>query len=136
MRGLIFGAAVVALVAGCGEGDPFSRQAVSGTVTYKGKPLVYGQIEFYPSDGQKTPLTLEIKDGKFAADKVRGLSAGKYSVRISGFDGPLPASSPDEPGKMMGSMPKAVVPEKYNTKSALTADIKSGDKNELTFTLD
>ncbi len=138
MRGLfgLAGLAAVVTLAGCGEADPYSRQAVSGTVSYKGKPLPYGQIEFHPTAGQKTPLTLEVKDGKFAADKVRGLSAGAYQVRISGFEGPLPKPSETEAGKLEGPMPKAILLDKYNASSKLTAEIKSGDKNELKFDLD
>lgn len=136
MRGLCSVVGVLGLVAlaGCGGGDGFDRQAVSGTVTYKGKPIVFGSIDFSPQSGQNTPLNLEIKDGKFAAEKSRGLSAGKYLVRIIGYDGPPPPPT-DIPGQTSGPLQKVITPEKYGAKSDRTVDIQGG-KNELKFDLD
>jgi len=136
MRYLVLFVAIVAGISltGCGDKDPFNRQAVSGTVTMDGKPIPLGNIEFVPSEKQSTSLTLEIKDGKFAADKKNGLAPGKYVVRIQGFDGPMPLSG-DVPGETKGPLPKSIVPDKYGSRSTETAVIKDGETNEVTFTL-
>jgi hypothetical protein len=130
----VAGLTAVIGLAGCGGGDGFARQPVSGTVAYKGKPVVYGKIEFSPAEGQNTPLALEIKDGKFAADKSNGLSAGKYVVRIEGFDAAPPPPA-DAPGNPTGPQPKMIIPAKYGAQSQETVEIKAGDKNELKYDL-
>lgn len=122
------------LIIGCGGGDPHNRQAVSGTVKFKGKDIVYGNIEFAPNENQNTPLTLEIRDGKFSVEKKRGLSPGKYTVRISGYDA-APPPPPDVPGQPTGPQPKEIVPPKYNSQSKESVTVKAGEKNEFPFDL-
>ena len=136
MRYLVLFVAIVAGISltGCGDKDPFNRQAVPGTVTMDGKPIPLGNIEFVPTEKQSTPLTLEIKDGKFSTSKKNGLSPGKYIVRIQGFDGPMPLSG-DVPGETKGPLPKSIVPDKYGPRSTETTVIQDGDANELSFVL-
>ena len=115
-------------VVGCGEGDKFNRQAVSGTISYDGKPLPFGNIEFAPENGQPTNLILEVKAGKFDAKKEFGLAPGKYTIRVQGTEtAPLPPK--DVPGDV--PPPKTLVPDKYNAASKETIEIKVGDANEL-----
>jgi hypothetical protein len=123
---LLFGSL---MVFGCGSSDPHNRQAVSGTVAYKGKPVVYGTIEFVPSENQPTALTLEIKDGKFAVDKKGGLAPGKYLIRVEGFDAP-PPPPPDIPGTPVKS-PTQLLPARYNTASQESVTVQAGEKNEF-----
>jgi hypothetical protein len=124
----------IGLVAGCGGSDPHNRQAVSGTVKYKGKDIVYGNIEFAPNENQNTPLTLEIRDGKYSVAQKGGLSPGKYTVRISGYDA-APPPAPDVPGNPTGPQPKEIVPAKYNSQSKESITVKVGEKNEFPFDL-
>jgi hypothetical protein len=122
------------LIIGCGGGDPYNLQAVSGTVKYKGKDIVYGNIEFAPNENQQTPLTLEIRDGKYTVDKKGGLAPGKYTVRITGYD-KAPPPAPDVPGNPTGPQPKEIVPPKFNSQSKESVTVKAGEKNEFPFDL-
>jgi hypothetical protein len=119
---------------GCGSGDKFNRQPVSGTISIDGRPIPHGNIEFVPSESQPTTVTLEIKDGKFSVEQKGGLAPGKYIIRVQGMDGPPPPPG-DIPGNPTGPMPKSIVPDKYGPQSTETITIKAGDKNELTIAL-
>ena len=126
--------AALVLVAGCGGGDKFDRQAISGTASMDGRLIPYGNIEFVPADGQPTSVSVEIKDGKFAMDKKGGLAPGKYVVRVQGFDRPLPPPTGDTEAPL-ANYPKVIVPEKFNSASKETVEVKVGDKNEFTLAL-
>ncbi len=116
---------VVGLVSGCDSGDGLPRQAVSGTVTYDGKPVKSGNIQFTPADpNMKNPVSggAPIMNGKYSIDKEVGLVPGKYNVSISS------ASSEIEAGETPGSvkaLPKEGLPAKYNAQSKLSAEVKS-----------
>ncbi len=75
------------LVVGCGSDEKLSQ--VSGTVTYDGKPVPAGTIFFDPvAGGAKSQGFATIKNGEFdTAQGGRGLGAGKFQVRVLGFDG-------------------------------------------------
>ncbi len=123
-----------ALAAGCGEsGDSLAREAVSGAVTLDGKPLPSGAITFLP-DGPGAPQGggAPISNGSYSIPKAQGLVAGKYRVAISSAGGPAPA------GEAPGSAPmaKETMPDKYNTKSTLTAEVKAGQSNTLDYKLE
>ena len=112
----------------CGDRGP-QLAPVTGTVTYKGKPLKTGKILFEPVDGR--PARGEIVDGKIVNvstyDKDDGAIVGDHSVVIHSFI--------REP-KGMEIVPSAI-PEKYNDPSTsdLTATIVAGETNELTLEL-
>jgi hypothetical protein len=114
---------------GCaGKGD------VSGRVTYKGKPLVWGTVQFEGSDRI-------VKQGNINPDgtySVRGVATGEAKVAVSSINpkssdfqvrqaegGPPPKPRPE----VKGWFP---IPEKYDTpyKSGLTYPIKRG-ANEI-----
>jgi hypothetical protein len=111
---------------GCGRtGD------VSGKVTYKGKPLVWGTVQFEGSDKL-------IKQGNIESDgtySISGVATGEALVAVSSINpkssdfqarqaegGPPPKPQPE----VKGWFP---IPEKYNTpfKSGLTYSIKAGE---------
>ena len=55
--------------------------AISGTVTYKGKPLAEGTVTFVSIDRKKPKVAVgKIKDGQY---QVKNLPAGKYAVIIT-----------------------------------------------------
>lgn len=77
---------------GCGgnAGGP-ERYDVSGTVTFAGKPVPYGQITFDPdaSKGNSGPQGYaNIRDGKYdtSSSGGRGVIGGPHRLLISGFD--------------------------------------------------
>ena len=78
--------AIVTLVIRCGCGNPSGRMPVSGTITFKGKPLEHGQISFRPTGGSHLSSGSAIEDGKFAIPGKKGLPVGKYIVQISSGD--------------------------------------------------
>lgn len=73
MIGLAAAMLAVMLAAGCGDST-----AVSGRVTYEGRPLAKGLISFVPSDGQGPSCGGAIANGQYRV----ALSAGKKRVRI------------------------------------------------------
>lgn len=85
------------LVAGCSGGkDPFSRKAVSGQVTFQGKPVPAGSIWFEPTAalGNQAPTGMAvIRNGEFTTAPKDSPVAGQYTIRITGY-----ASNPDQLG--------------------------------------
>jgi hypothetical protein len=110
---------------GCG-----GRGNASGKVTYKGKPLVWGTVQFEGSDGV-------VKHGNIQPDgtyTVEGVATGTAKAAVSSIN---PTSSDFQPIQREGQperKPRPVVkgwfpiPDKYDTpfKSGLTYEIKRG----------
>jgi hypothetical protein len=90
--------AVVMLASiGCG-GDKLGRHAVSGTITFQGKPVPKGFVRLIPYSTQGTigpggggPIV----NGKFHAPASKGVVAGAYLIEIDGVDG-VPAKEGGE----------------------------------------
>ena len=126
-------------LSGCGGAtDDLPRVAVSGRVTLDGKPLDTASISFQP-DGQdnKSPVAVggSVMAGSYSIAKAEGPTPGKYRVSIdsSGDSGtPPPGEAPGAPPR---AVTKALVPDKYNTKSTLTAEITPGSANTINFEL-
>jgi len=138
-----------ALESGCGPDDGIGkRYPVSGTVTYKDKPLPKGSINFVPvdpatgraasgsvADGAYTLMTQEPGDGALP---------GKYKVTVSAVEVDLSKASDKakSAGRMIdqADIAKAkrtnLVPTKYLTPetSGLTAEVREGS-NTLDFPL-
>ena len=89
----------IALVCGCGSSEP-QPENISGTVTFDGQPLVYGNLELIPdADRQMTgPAgSVEVIDGKFDTKLGgRGVFLGPYDVRVTAWSERPPAGSNDE----------------------------------------
>lgn len=78
------------VLTGCGGGEPPLSQ-VSGTVTFKGKPIPAGNVMFTPDvsvAGGQVRMFM-VTDGVFdsSKDPSPGLKAGHYDVTIMGYDG-------------------------------------------------
>ena len=88
--GFIVSLLLPAIIAGCGGGG-VDRTDLSGTVTFDGKPIVYGEIQFLAQPGQdSSPPSgfAEIIDGNYTtAEMGQGITPGKYTLRISAYDG-------------------------------------------------
>jgi hypothetical protein len=118
-------AALLAFAAGCG-----GRGDVSGKVTYQGKPLVWGTVQFEGSDGMLKQSNIN-GDGTYS---VKGVAAGEAKVAVSSIN---PNSADFQPRVVEGKAPPPPrpkvegwfpIPEKYDTphKSGLVYTIKSG----------
>lgn len=107
---------------GCGAAEEGpAKYKVWGTVTFKGEAVKEGLITFTPMEGGKGPEAGAIKDGKYSF-RAKG---GKQKVSIE--------ASREVPGKTEsdykgGTVPvrEAYIPEKYNTKTELVAEVKKG----------
>lgn len=127
--------ALFGIVAGCGSGDP--RLPVSGTVSWKGKPLDTGTVEFLPADpGISTQSTAVVTNGAFNIPKEGGLVPGRYKVVVSSPDPKTQQGPPDAPPGERGGYPaKDRIPPEYSTagKTKLTAEVKAGQENRFEF---
>src|SRR5438105_473273 len=127
-RRLLTAALLTLIASGCaGRGD------ISGKVTYKGKPLVWGTVQFEGSDKV-------IKQGNINSDgtySVEGVATGEAQAAVSSinpksadFQTRLPPRAPrlNAPEQVQGWFP---IPEKYDTpfKSGLSYPIKAGQNH-------
>jgi hypothetical protein len=80
----------LAAITGCGGSGGPSLVQISGTVSFKGKPVPAGYISFMPPVGVGSICVVQIKDGKFDSNEMvgkKGVHPGANTVRIAGFDG-------------------------------------------------
>jgi len=160
--GLPVGMIGLAVVVGCWSDDGLeARYAVSGTVTYQGKPLKRGSIAFIPAnqadrgatgsiqeDGTYTLTTNTPNDGAFpgkykvtiadlAVDIDAVKAAMKKQMAKSGARGPIAEGTIDPAmAAKFAKKAKSNVPIKY-TKTAtttLSADVKT-ENNTIDFEL-
>jgi hypothetical protein len=116
---------LLVVVGGCGSSGP-DRVAVSGSVTYQGKPLPDGTVYFVPTGKAGAAGCVAIQDGQYSAKKQDSLLAGDYKVQIEAFrERTLPAQAGAGPG-MKATKREQYIPAKYNTSSELKLTIKSG----------
>jgi hypothetical protein len=134
--------AVVGLAAlGCSEsGDELPRESVSGTVTLDGQPLADGAIQFSPIAGGTGPTPTisggaTIQDGRFAVPRETGLVPGNYKVAINASAGTPKALTKMAPTPKVPLILKELIPAKFNARSELTAEIKTGGSDNLKFEL-
>lgn len=123
-------ALLVAGLVGCGGGS--GRSGVQGTVSYGGEPVDNGTIGFVGADGARA--NGPIVDGKYSLDAERGPAPGKNKVEIywnkkTGKKIPTPGDA-----DVMMEETKQLLPDRYNTKTELTADITTSS-NKVDFDL-
>ncbi len=110
-------------VSGCFKGDRPTLGPVHGCVTLDGKPLANARIIFKSQEvNVRESWAVTNADGEYVLRYIRddlGGTIGKNSVRIS-------KQTPNARSEML--------PEKYNTRTTLTADVKQG-ANEINFDL-
>ena len=111
---------------GCGEGDKHNKQAISGTVKFKGKPVATGQLFFDPVGGQQVTTNTGVSNGEIKMTKAEGLSPGKYKWKLVVWDRIVTG----EPGggDTGGPAPKNLIPDKDNNK---TFEVVAGKDNKL-----
>ena len=126
-------------VGGCGRGSGKTEKTypVSGVVTLDGQPLAEGEIYFRTV---KTGMfdKMSIKDGKFKGEA----QTGTRKVEISAFREPKLSPEQKKIKAKFGEQAKGMVPTrenfipaKYNSKSKLSAEVKTDGANEFTFPL-
>jgi hypothetical protein len=129
---------VLVFLAGCG-GDSFERGTVRGQVTFKGKNVEQGVIQFSPLGETKGRLCgADIVAGKYEIN-VDGPAVGTHRVEIQEFR-KTGRKVPDLMGDV--SIPNRplidevvpALPAKYNVESTLTAEIEPKE-NVIDFAL-
>ncbi|WP_406695229.1 hypothetical protein V5E97_29755 [Singulisphaera sp. Ch08] len=123
---------------GCSRPVGPQTMRVWGDVTYNGQPVEDGSIDFISPEGA-APAQSPIKAGHYDLPAVAGPVAEKsYKVQINA----LKKSGKTIPNMMGDGEPTMeilvnTIPEKYNVKSALTANISSdSSKNQFDFKLE
>ena len=116
------------LIAGCGD----NQVRIRGNVTLDGKPIDTGAITFIPNDlskGQTAGASITVGEFQVVGNNLP--PPGLYRVEIRGqkkTGKQIPSGSPSPPGTMVEETIEAV-PAKYNYKSELKQELKSGDNN-------
>ena len=120
---------LLSTVSGCGSG---TKSPVSGTVTFDGKPLASGAIQFIPDDLSKGRSEgAVIKDGSYKIPADHGLEPGSYSVSITSSK--PAAQAVDMPGKPQ--FDEELIPLRYNQKSELKRTVEKGKAQKFDFNL-
>src|SRR5262245_15814682 len=108
------------LTASCSDGSATGE--VAGSVNIDGKSPDTGSIAFIPADGKSPTAGGEIKDGKYTARVPVGTA--KVEIRVPKIVGKKKLyNTPDSP---VQPIMEEVLPSRYNDKTELTLDVKSG----------
>ena len=141
----------LSLASGCGDDEGIGqRYSVSGTVTYNGKPLEKGTINFQAVAADRRSAGGEIQDGAYRLTTQSpgdGALPGKYRVSITAKEvdmAKVEATSKKQGGtlpskKELGrafQQAKRLIPAKYESPatSGLEAEVKE-ESNTFDFTL-
>jgi hypothetical protein len=139
LRGAWF---VLLLLASVIPGGCSVKSNVSGTVTYKGKPLPSGSVTFFGADNKQAAAPIN-PDGSYTATSVP-IGPAKVAVRVQPSMAGLPtaiktgvpgAAEHTTPGMETASTPSVDIPKKYGSPetSDLSLDVRSGNN---TFDID
>jgi len=109
-------------ISGCGSR---TSAMVHGTVTLDGSPLDDATISFVPTaGGQRQSAWTTIQGGEYTIAEKDGIGTGPFRVEIRALRATDEKPNPNEPTMVPA---KEIVPSKYNSNSALVAEIKPGD---------
>jgi len=115
---------------GCGRTDSLPDLVpVTGTVTYRGKPLSHGRLGFAPVDPAQCESAIGvITNGTFSARTTvssPGVQIGKYRVSVASYKIPEKVD-PSAPAAMAPAV--SIIPERYGDPmaSGLEVDVKPG----------
>ncbi|MFO0956447.1 MAG: hypothetical protein U0800_03145 [Isosphaeraceae bacterium] len=132
--------AVVAAAAlpswGCGgASDGPERQPVAGRVSFDGKPLERGLITFQPVDDKLPVVSAVVEGGEFALPKSEGPAAGPHKVSVWARKATgKKVKDPDNTGLLVEEH-RELIPEQYNLRTTLTAEVPPGGEKALAFEL-
>jgi hypothetical protein len=134
----LLGAAAVVVTGapGCGSAsDGIERRAVFGSVTLDGKPLPDGSITFNPT-GTGPSAGGSIADGRYSISRSEGPSPGPHQVYVYSLEktGRKIPDADGPPGSTVDEM-KSRVPERYNIRSELKAEVQKEGENRFNFEL-
>ncbi len=84
-------------ILGCGDPGP-KKYPITGSVSYGGKPIIYGDIRFEPKEGlnnQQTMANSRIEDGQYKTEVV----GGSHWVYVRDLTGDADMGNPEKPGR-------------------------------------
>jgi hypothetical protein len=119
----------LAAAAGCGGGPP--KAHVRGKVTFDGKPLAEGIIQFFPTGATGQTASAPIKDGVYDAEA----SVGEMKVTISANEVVGKQKMYDTPDSPTVDVVRQILPARYNTASELKTTLKEGTNENVDFEL-
>jgi hypothetical protein len=123
--------------AGCGSADPNEARPVSaaGTITYQGKPLAQGQVQFVPEKGRAASGTIE--NGRFVMTTFNegdGAIPGLHKVGVIAVE-----QIPSGKGKGKDSDPDSrdLIPPRYGNphSSGISVEIPPEGNREIVIEL-
>ena len=126
-------ALMVLAFAGCSDSQDTNKRPVfpaTGTVTYRGKPLVDATVRLHPlqEDDDDRPVWLPRgrvnSEGRFTLSTYRtgdGAPAGEYRVSFS-WQGPLKNISEDDQDELPELMPKQLTSPKHSNITVVVAE--------------
>src|SRR5690606_28693282 len=125
---------IVVVLAGCEKAPELGK--VSGTVTYRGKPVTFGTVALKHSAGGPTSRADIQPDGTFtlATREGQGAAVGHNLVRVASFE----SQDPSRGGAEMVGLGKSLIPEHYSNfaTSGLTYDVVPGKNPPLDLKLE
>jgi len=117
---------LVLVLAGCGNATP----TVTGLVTIDGQAVAQGAIVFIRNDGERAREGGGIVEGRYQSR----MPAGTYKVEVTAST-VVGKRTDDTYGQTVEvNVTEELIPERYNKKTELRAEIKSG-RNTADFTL-
>ncbi|MCH9652712.1 MAG: hypothetical protein K0U86_00385 [Planctomycetes bacterium] len=129
---------VLLTMSGCGDGHP-KRSAVTGTVSYNGKPLSIGSLVFIPVGGGPSAQGKVDRNGFYEMgtyDDDDGVIPGDYKIMITALTSPGGSGLPED--AVDGNAgPVSVIPEWYGDleKSGLRVTVVADKANTIDFPL-
>ncbi|WP_439620817.1 hypothetical protein [Gemmata sp.] len=124
----------LAAALGCGGSN---MGQVSGTVTYKGKPVAPGVIQFYPANGPMAFGGLDANGHFTLTTKTPGDGApvGEHRVCVLPF---VPGTGEMGPGKPQFDLDPKNIPHKYRDRETtpLRVEVKPDKTIEVVFELE
>jgi hypothetical protein len=118
---------IAVFASGCSKSGP-PRSAISGKITYQGKPIDKGEIVFVSADDTGPMASTMIANGAYEIKEEFGPAPGRYIVQIRGFR-PTSKKLPPVPYMTEKSQPTALeqfLPPEFNDQSTLTYEVVSG----------
>ena len=119
---------VAASLTGCGPSGPKTYTA-TGEVTFDGDPVEEGEIIFRAADGASGSWEGRIVGGSYSLETTAGAKRVEITARRK-IEGAAAAAS-GEPAISFESY----IPEQYNEKSELTANVTADGDNQFDFPL-
>ena len=112
--------------AGCSKPGRPGYHTVTGRITFDGQPLENGFVQFVPVGSKISPESGRIAKGLYRLESKAGkVTVHVLSTRLTGKMDPV----------MNTAIEEMFVPERYNSKSELKADVVADKANAIDFDL-